>query len=411
MLDIQEFLKGLFPVQFHDRIFLAGGIVRDFIVGKSAVDIDLVAALSPGQLTALGFRPVEAKSAAPIYFRHHQGYGNIEVTLISDPELLAADLGRRDFTINAMAMNLSGEVLDPLGGRVDAAEGKLRACSSNAFLDDPVRIFRAFRFEADGWRMTPETVALIRERDWSSSLDEVPIERFSQEMLKSMVKRDPACFFLRMLSFDVGRSYLPELFQMVRIPAGPPEHHPEGDLLVHSIQVLQRVADRTPDLATRFYAMFHDLGKLATDPGDHPRHHGHEEAGYVMARDFCNRLRLSATLRKGLMWTSRLHGKVSRWNELRDSTRLEIVGQSVRAGIGDSLLQVAMADYPEGVSPADWHLARKVLAMNVAELGIISEGACLLSENAGLHQKQVVNWPSLMRQKRVDMLRAMREKG
>jgi tRNA nucleotidyltransferase (CCA-adding enzyme) len=367
------FLKQLFPSSCYDRIFLVGGSVRDFLLGREGDDIDLAAALSAEEFDALGFRLVEGKSTSPIRFRHDPHFGTIEVTPLREVNDLGADLARRDFTVNAMAMTLDGEMIDPLGGAKDLGQRLLRACSPSAFRDDPLRIERAFRFEADGWAMTPESEALIREQELSQRLATIPVERFSRELLKALETLQPERFFLRMLEFTVGEEWLPELFRMPSIPAGPLEHHPEGDLLTHSLQVLERVKGRAHDPLTRFCALFHDIGKLATNPGLYPKHHGHDEAGFALARPFCDRLRLPAAYRNALAWTSRLHGSVNRWTELRDATRVRTAVQAVKAGIADILPLVSAADKPEGLEPWEWEKAVEVATMTTAELGIDQE--------------------------------------
>jgi tRNA nucleotidyltransferase (CCA-adding enzyme) len=399
MESVSVFLKGLFPATCHSRVFLVGGIVRDFLLGVESQDIDLAAALSAKELVALGFRLVEGKSTAPIYFKFHPRFGKIEVTLLADPAALHEDLSRRDFTCNAMAMPLAGELIDPLGGRADMEQRQLRACSSSSFRDDPLRIFRAFRFEAEGWRMTPQTEALIREHGWDEALSRIPVERFSRELLKALEKGEPERFFLRMLEFSVGTAFLPELFRMPHIPAGPVEHHPEGDLLTHSIQVLQRIAAQTPDATTRFCAMFHDLGKLATEPALYPKHHGHDEAGFTLAHAFCNRLSLPAALRKALMWTSRLHIKANRWGELRDSTRIELADQAWKSGIAEILPLVSAADRPGAAGMAGWHEAVRVARMTTAELGIDLERLQAMAPE---------DRPQYILQKQVESLRRLR---
>ncbi len=195
---------------------------------------------------------MEGNSTAPIWFRSGKEFGKIEVTPLSEISGLAADLCRRDVTINALAMTLAGRIIDPLDGRHDMEQRLLRACSPRSFLDDPLRIFRALRFEADGWRMTAGTEALIREREWAPHLVAVPVERFTREMLNALETLRPERFFQRMLELQVGEDRLPELFRMPGIPAGPLVHHPEGDLFTHAIQVLQRVAARTDDPLARF---------------------------------------------------------------------------------------------------------------------------------------------------------------
>src|SRR6185369_16389772 len=156
MDTIIAFLKNLFPDACQGRVFLVGGSVRDTLLGRESRDIDLVAALTTDELIPLGFRLVEGKSTAPIWFGFDKEFGKIELTQLTEIAGLAGDLARRDFTINALAMTLSGEVIDPLGGRKELEQRLLRACSLCSFIDDPLRIFRGFRFEAERWRMAPE---------------------------------------------------------------------------------------------------------------------------------------------------------------------------------------------------------------------------------------------------------------
>jgi len=354
MREIITFIHNLFPAEFHSQVALAGGTVRDILLGKESQDIDLVAALPHDDLLALGFRLVEASSSATIYFKHNHNFGKIEVTRINNMDELEDDLRRRDFTVNAIAMTLDGSIVDLLKGYDDLTATRLQVCSGETFSNDPLRIFRGFRFECDGWRMTPETESLIQLHDWSAAFCAMPIERFSNEMLKAQSGKTPERFFERMIELSVGNEFLPELFKMPLIPAGPLEHHPEGDLFTHSVQVLQRVAATTGDPLARFCAFFHDLGKLATDPALYPIHHGHDDAGFKMAGDFCNRLRLPATYRKTLAWISSLHGKANKWDELRKSTKVRVAEQAIKAGIVLILPLVSAAD-KHGTQPiAEW---------------------------------------------------------
>ena len=392
------FLKDLFPPSRHGRVLLVGGTVRDMLLGRESGDIDLVTALSPGELTALGFRLVEATSGAVIYFKHHPQFGKIEVTRIDSMDDLEDDLFRRDFTINAMAMDLNGVQIDPLGGKKDLKGGVLQACSDHSFRDDPLRTFRAFRFEADGWRIAPETAALIRKQDWSAAFSTMPMERFSSEMLKALARRVPERFFQRMIEFSVGAEFLPEIFRMPQVPAGPLQHHPEGDLFTHSVQVLQRVAAMTNDPLSRFCALFHDLGKLATDPALYPKHHGHDFAGFGMAVEFCNRLCLPSTYRKALAWVSRLHGNANKWDDLRDSTKVTMAEQAIKGGIVDILPLVSAADKPGALPMSGWDDAVRVAGMSTRELGI---------DQNKLENMPIRNRPAFILQKRVDVLRGI----
>lgn len=370
MHDLFTKLRTLFPPPLHDHLQIVGGAVRDLLLGHPVADVDLTASLPPDNLISLDFRLVEGISTSPIWLRHLPGIGKIEITLLPDRDERDRDLRRRDFTVNAMAMSLQGELYDPLGGSNDLECRLLRPCSDSTFTDDPIRIFRAFRFAADGWEITPHCSALIRSSNEHMRPTVAPTERFSREMLKALDGNSPERFFFLMHEYAAGSHYLPELFRMAEVPAGPAVYHPEGDLLTHSLQVLQRVSTATDDPAARFCAFFHDLGKLATEPARYPRHHGHEEAGYRAAPGFCRRLKLPARYGRSLAWCSRLHGKLYKWDELRDVTKILTAEQALRAGIDLILPLVAAADKAGSSPPAEWQTALVLAAMTADSLGI-----------------------------------------
>lgn len=363
-------LLQLFPDGVGERLFVVGGTVRDAFLHKPQRDVDLVAALTDETLVSCGFSRIVGKTTTPIWFRSHPGLGAIEVTQLPDPLLIEEELKRRDFTINAMAVSLAGRLYDPLQGYTDLLTRNLQVCSADSFSNDPLRLFRALRFEAEGWRPTATTEQLLGAKDWSEHLAAIPAERFSRELLKALAAEQPTRFFERMLHLNIGRHWLPELFAMSGVPAGPPEHHPEGDLCSHSLQVLQRAAQLTPDPLTRFCAMFHDLGKLRTDPAAYPYHHGHDQAGVEPAAELCNRLRLPARYRTALCAVNRLHTTINRWAELRDATRLRLAEQACRSGIAETLALVSRADTSTNTSPCDWNLALNVSQVPAAGLGL-----------------------------------------
>ncbi len=405
-----DILKRLFSPDTHDRIFLVGGTVRDLFLGRLPQDIDLVAALPHEQMEALGFRRIHPKSAVSIFFRFHTTLGKIEATTIGATEELESDLRRRDVTVNAMALSLSGNLFDPLHGVDSLARMELHPCSATSFITDPVRIFRLFRFEAQGWRMTAFAHELIREREWNDHFSVIPVERFSAELLKALTGEQPTRFFRGMIEFGVGELFLPELFRMKDIPAGPLEHHPEGDLFTHSVQVLERAALTAGDTVTRFCALFHDLGKLATPPEQYPKHHGHDEAGFRSARAFCQRLVFPAELREPLRWVNRLHTTASRWRELRTSTKIKLAEDAVRGGVAWILPTVAAADQHDGDGMPGWDSAVQIVQLATAALGVDprllapfpTDGVVPLrpdQRHAFLHQKRVERYRATMNKK------------
>ncbi|MCE1225190.1 MAG: HD domain-containing protein [Geobacteraceae bacterium] len=397
MNSLLQPLQQLFPQQCHDRIFLVGGTMRDFLLQQPAQDYDLIAVLPAGLLPSLGFRLVAGKTTRPIWFQHDAQLGKLELIRLDDISQLDADLRGRDFTINAIALGLDGRLYDPLNGQRDLQQRLLRVCSDQSFIDDPLRIIRGLRFVADGWQMVPETVQLIQQQDWTEQMACLPVERFSREMVKGLAGRQPSRFFEQMIHFRIGTNWLPELFRMRDIPAGPLQHHPEGDLLTHCLQVLQRAAAVSPDPLTRFCAFFHDIGKLSSDPALYPKHHGHDEAGFKPAQNLCKRLCLPAEWGRALAWISRLHTNLNRWSELRDTTRLRIADQARKAGISQILPVVSAADKPGNSTPVQWLHALEVAAMNSTQLGIDKEQ---------LEAMQEKHRPDCILQHRIRLLRS-----
>lgn len=395
---ILNLLKQLFNLTSADeKLWLVGGSVRNVILGKEIMDLDLVTTLTAKELESLGFRSVHGVSTGPIWFKNTRELGNIEITVVETKEALATDLKKRDFTMNALLMTLDGEVIDSLAG-LDALEaGILNPCSISTFLDDPLRIFRALRFEADGFSLSPRGVELIRCRGWEDDLKKIPVERFSREMLKALKGRQPDIFFRRMIELNVGSHYLPELFRMPDIPAGPLKYHPEGDLLSHCTEVLERVTAVSDLPLARFCGFFHDLGKLSTEPQYYPKHHGHDKAGFMAAIAFCRRLALPAEYGGALGWISRLHANANRLEELRPSTRVRMAEQALRAGISEILPIVSAADKPLEESSGDWKGLLEVAQMNLVQLGISQEM---------IESMQPSQRPAYILQKKVEVLKS-----
>lgn len=389
----------LFPARLHERIVLVGGCVRDMLRGVRWHDLDLAAALTPVEFESCGFRLVTGRSTVPVWFYHNESIGTVEAVALSSLAELADDLQRRDFTVNALALTLDGTLIDPLSGQRDLDRGVLMPCSPRSFANDPLRVVRAFRFESQGWQLAAESEGLLAARQWDDALQAVPVERMSRELQKALAAADPVRFFQRLLQYGIGRHWLPELFQMPQVPAGPLNYHPEGDLLTHTLQVLQRVADRSEDPLARFCAFCHDLGKLNTTPDCYPRHYNHAEAGFQPVQSLCSRLRLPSDWRVAAAWTCRLHTKANLMKELRPATLLKMAEQARKAGIVDILPLVSAADKEGQVVPVVWNQAVTVVAQTSVELGIdlVRLAALAPARRAGyLLQKRVERLQSLM---------------
>lgn len=364
-----EALREMFHPALHHRLLLVGGSVRDSLSGLPIRDIDLITDIPEETLLKQHFRRVKGKTTAPILFKSDPAFGKIEITLLQDNRYLEDDLKRRDFRCNAVAMSLDGTIIDPLNGLTDIRERLLSACGTASLQDDPIRIFRAFRFTAEGWVIGPELAETISSGKWEESLAAMPVERFSREMLKALAGASPGLFFACMMKYGVGRCYLPELFRMQEIPAGPLAYHGTDTLFSHSLAALQRMAAMNTDTIARLTAFFHDLGKLATPLDLLPRHIAHDMAGVEMARQLATRLRLSVVQRNALMAASKLHMKGGRWDELCDATRLKLVEQARKGGIAEFFPQLVAADRSTA-ELAGWNEMLWCASFSATELGI-----------------------------------------
>ena len=380
----KQILRDIFQGDL-DKVYVVGGSVRDIIFGSAPEDIDLLAILPPKRLLELGFKYVDPRTAIPVFVMHHRVLGKIEAALprkekktgngysgfafkvIDD---VREDLKRRDFTINAMAYNLATqELIDPFGGRRDLSRGILRHVSG-AFVEDPLRVFRAFRFACRGFVIAPETMDLIRTMD--DELKHLPPERIYNEMMKAMGEKYPERFFLCLVNSGVGRETFDEVYRMVDVIAGPPEYHPEGSTFNHAVNVLKFVAGKTHCKYTRLSAFLHDIGKIETPTDELPRHIDHERRGIDVVQRFLNRLRGDNRCKKICIEITKHHMKAERFRHMRRGKQMRFVNALYKLDLVDPLLYIVEADYGKDISPAVAPF-REIAGYKTAELGLDPE--------------------------------------
>lgn len=299
------------------RLYLVGGVVRDLLEGKplSDGDIDLTTDARPEQIKIIMSRGAEALWTQGERFGTigaRFGGWDFEVTThraeayrpdsrkpdVQFAEVVEADLSRRDFTVNAMAIELpEPRLIDPFEGAADLATRTLRTPLSPAesFTDDPLRMLRAARFVAGyGLRPVDELVAAVTEL--RERLAIVSPERIRDEFDKLMVVDDPSPGLWFLVDTGLIDEFFPEIPAM-RVEQDPIHRH--KDVLAHTIAVVAGVAPRKPDgspnRVTRLAALYHDLGKPKTrsiGPKGVSFHH-HEVVGARMTRERMKALRYS----------------------------------------------------------------------------------------------------------------------
>ncbi|HEX9180672.1 MAG TPA: multifunctional CCA addition/repair protein [Burkholderiales bacterium] len=319
------------------KVYCVGGAVRDDLLGLPVKDRDyVVVGSTPEEMAERGFRPVgkdfpvflhpetQAEYAlARSERKTARGYKGFQVYTAPDVTL-EQDLARRDLTINAIARDEAGNLIDPHGGAADLRAGILRHVSP-AFVEDPVRVLRVARFAARfGFRVAPETLALMREMAENGEVDALVPERVWQEFSRGLMEKAPSRMFLVLRDCGALSRILPEVERLFGVPQ-PEIHHPEIDTGVHVMMVVDYAAGKGWSLAVRFAALTHDLGKGVTPPEEWPRHKGHEARSVELVRELCDRIRVPADCRDLALITARHHGEVNKALELRPATLLKVL--------------------------------------------------------------------------------------
>ncbi|WP_293006612.1 multifunctional CCA addition/repair protein [Nitrosomonas sp.] len=342
------------------KTYLVGGSVRDELLGLPVKDHDyVVVGAAPEEMERLGYRPVgkdfpvflhpqtnEQYALARTERKISLGYKGFEV--FTSPQVtLQEDLARRDLTINSIAKDADGNIIDPFNGVTDLEAGILRHISP-AFAEDPVRILRAARFAARfGFRIAPETMTLMNDMVHNGEVDALVPERVWQELARGLMERTPSRMFYILKECGALARIIPEVNVLFGVPQ--PEHvHPEIDTGVHLMMVIDYAAAQNYSLPVRFAALTHDLGKGTTSPEEWPRHIGHEARSIELTKNLCERIRVPKESRDLALLVARYHGDVHRAEELKPSTManmLQVVDAYRKPRRFEEFLQACACDF------------------------------------------------------------------
>lgn len=238
---------------------------------------------------------------------------------------LEEDLKRRDLTINAMAIDNDGNVIDPFNGQDDLNKKVLRHVS-NAFEEDPVRILRLARFYARfaplGFTVAEETMALMHSMVESGEVDALVPERVWQETQRALAEKQPTAFFEALRECGALAKLFPEIDALYGVPQRA-DYHPEIDTGIHTMMVLEQACRLSPEPRVRFAALLHDLGKAETPDDVLPRHTGHESRSLPLVKQLCKRLKTPNDYRDLALMAAQYHTHCHRAAELRPSTLLD----------------------------------------------------------------------------------------
>ena len=325
------------------QVYLVGGAVRDEQLGIPHRERDwCVVGANPGELEALGYRKVgkdfpvflhpdtkEEYALARTERKTGPGYHGFDFDC--SPEVsIEQDLQRRDLTINAIAKDADGTIIDPWGGLADIENRVLRHVS-DAFLEDPVRILRVARFAARfshlGFTIAGETLSLMYRMVEAGEVDTLVPDRVWKETELALAGSNARVYFEVLRSCGALRVLFPEVDTLFGVPQ-PERWHPEIDTGLHVMMVLDQAEKLSDELEVRFAALTHDLGKGTTPRDVLPSHPGHEIRGCKLIRRIAERLPVPRACRDLALLVAEYHTHCHRALELRPKTILNVLERS-----------------------------------------------------------------------------------
>ncbi|MDC1141842.1 CCA tRNA nucleotidyltransferase [Planctomycetota bacterium] len=294
----------------HEAL-LAGGCVRDLLLGKEPQDYDVATSATPDQVEAIFPRTVPVGKAFGVVIVHGDNCAVEVATFRSDgnysdgrrPDSVTftnaeEDAKRRDFTINALFLDVaSGEVIDYVNGQSDLTHQVIRAVGDPAqrFREDKLRLLRAVRFAAN-LKFTIDTHTEQAVTDAATDVATCSAERIQAEVSKLLTRGNAGDGFRQMSKLGLLRVILPEIEAMHGVEQ-PPEYHPEGDVFIHTMRAVD-LLPANPPLTLALGVLLHDVGKPPTfnDTTDRVRFNGHDKLGAEMTRKILRRLKYSTEI-------------------------------------------------------------------------------------------------------------------
>ena len=381
------------------KTYLVGGAVRDKLLDIPVKDNDwVVTGATPEEMLKNNFTPVGKDFPVFLHPTTHEEYalarterktaaGYHGFKFVTDSTItLKQDVMRRDLTINALAQDSEGNIIDFVNGQHDI-EHKILRHVSPAFAEDPVRILRIARFAARfaplGFTIANETMQLMKDMVSNGEVDALVAERVWQELEKTLAEPAPDVFIEVLRECGALKVLFPEIDRLFGVPQVK-EHHPEIDTGVHTMMVLQQSCLLSEDPVVRFAALTHDLGKGTTEKEVLPHHYGHEERGYHLLKDLCKRYKIPNRYRQLGEIMTQYHTHVHRAFEVKPKTLLKVLNTTdafrkperfnhfLIACTADSLGRTGYEDYNYKQAPFFAKIREKAAQVDIQE--IIKDG-------------------------------------
>ncbi|WP_338666797.1 tRNA nucleotidyltransferase [Pseudodesulfovibrio methanolicus] len=322
------------------KVYLAGGAVRDLLLGRPLHDRDYLVMGSTREEFLGAFPDArEVGRTFPIFL--------VDGLEFSFPRAnsLNEELESRDLTVNAQLLDEDGELICHPQGFDDLAARVLRPASPHSLTEDPLRVLRAARFAAQLPTFTPhaELIEAMREVGTSGRLEALSADRVVPELRKALESPKPGNFLRLLAEADCLLPWFPEFETARSVPAGPLPYH-DSDVLTHTCRVMDDLAG---DPVAVWMGLAHDLGKILTPRERLPRHYGHDLAGVPLAETAALRLRMPNEYKTAGMKAARWHMTAARYGHLRPGTRVDLLMDLHLSRTLAPLFKLVRADHGE----------------------------------------------------------------
>jgi tRNA nucleotidyltransferase (CCA-adding enzyme) len=396
------------------QIYLVGGAVRDSLINYPSSENDwVVVGATPEQMTDLGYKPVgqdfpvfihpktgEEYALARTERKSGHGYKGFEFYTSTEVSL-EEDLIRRDLTINAMAQDDEGRIIDPFDGQKDLAHKLLRHVSE-AFTEDPLRVLRVARFAARyahlGFTVAPETMELMKSIVAKGEIEFLVAERVWKETSRALTEQSPQVFFEVLKACNALEVLLPEVDALFGVPQRA-DYHPEIDTGIHTLMALKAATKLTDCEAIRFAVLVHDVGKAITPEDVLPSHSGHEKRGLPLVKAICDRLTVPNKHRQLAMSVTEFHLHCHRALELKPATLLKLFQSIGAIRSPDKLIDFltcceadikGRAGFEDAAYPSKDYLLAALEAVSQADISdLVAQGISGAEIGKQLNQRQI----------------------
>ncbi|CUX96265.1 Multifunctional CCA protein [Candidatus Gullanella endobia] len=402
--------------------YLVGGAVRDSLLQLRVHERDwVVVGATSQELLEQGYQQVGKDFPVFLHPESHEeyalarterksGHGYTSFICYTSPEVtLEEDLRRRDLTINAIAIDDQGNLIDPYQGQRDIRQRLFRHVS-DAFSEDPLRVLRVARFAARfthlNFRIVPETMRLMQQM--TNELSILSPERVWKETERALSTRNPQVYFQVLRDCGALKVLFPEVDALFNISASD-KCHPKINTGIHTLMTLSIVARLTEDIAVRFATLCHDMGKKFIPHNLLTGHYNCDLSGLQIVKTLCQRLKVPNPLRDLAMIVARYHNLLSCVKSLqpkaliklfkdidvwRRATRLEQI-ILVNEAEARSLAEFDNYTYPKGDFLRDaFYITSSISVRDVIEAGF--SGIYISKELDRRRQQALVNWKQMI---------------